>query len=120
MARKRPVGIVRAERHRTRLLARLPDLQQILRGTLVTRYRKCGRANCHCADPRDPGHGPAYYLMVTTGPGQTLQIYVPRQHRRAIQTWIRNFRRTRQTLEAISALNRRLLRAGQLFDADAD
>src|SRR5687767_2097477 len=116
MARKRPAGVVRTERRRARLLAALPDLEQILRGSLVTRYRKCGRANCHCADPRDRGHGPAYYLIVTTGPGQTLQIYVPRRHRRAIETWIRNFQRTRQTLEAISALNRTLLRAGQLFD----
>ena len=120
MASQRPAGRARAARRRARLLAALPDLHQILRGTLVTRYRKCGRANCHCADPRDRGHGPAYYLVVTTGPGQTLQIYVPRQHQREIERWIRNFQRTRQTLEAISALNRSLLREGRLFDADAE
>ena len=52
---------------RERLLGQLPDLRQVLRGSLVTRYRRCGRRNCHCANEGDPGHGPAYYLMVTTG-----------------------------------------------------
>lgn len=101
---------------RERLLARLPDLRQILRGSLVVRYRRCGRANCHCAVEGDPGHGPAYYLMVTVAPSQTLQIYVPKQHKALVEGWIENFRLARDKLEEISRLNRDLLKRGKLFE----
>jgi len=100
---------------RERLLARLPDLREILRGSLVTRYRRCGREGCHCAVEGDPGHGPAYYLMVTVGAGKTLQIYVPKEHKAEVESWVKNFQRVRQTLEGISTVNRDLLKEGKLF-----
>jgi hypothetical protein len=101
---------------RERLLAKLPDMREILRGSLVTRYRRCGRPGCHCAAEGDPGHGPAYYLMVTTGPGETVQIYVPARVKREVEAWLDNFRRARDTLEQISSINRELLRQGKLFE----
>ena len=55
-------------------------------------------------------------------PGRTFNAFMCRltSVRREIERWIRNFQRTRRTLEAIAALNRTLLREGQLFDADAE
>ena len=105
----------RATAARDRLLAQLPELRQILRGSLVTRYRRCGRASCHCAAKGDPGHGPAYYLMVTDAPRQTVQRYVPTDQKQAVERWIENFRLARETLEEISTLNRELLKRGDLF-----
>jgi hypothetical protein len=101
---------------RERLLGQLPDLRQVLRGSLVTRYRRCGRGNCHCAIEADPGHGPAYYLMVTVAAGQTLQVYVPKEHKAAVESWIKNFQVARNKLERISTLNRELLKRGRLFE----
>jgi len=99
-----------------RLLGQLPDLRQVLRGSLVTRYRRCGRSNCHCATKGDPGHGPAYYLMVTVAAGRTLQVYVPKEHKTAVESWIKNFQVARDKLERISTLNRELLKRGKLFE----
>ena len=115
MRRTNPHRKLADKRTRRRLLARLPDLREVLRGSLVTRYRRCGRPSCHCAAARDPGHGPAYYLMVTTAPGTTVQVYVPKELKPEVEAWIDNFRRARQTLEAISAINRELLKQGRLF-----
>lgn len=115
-ARRKSAGGGREKRQRDRLLSRLPDLDKVLRGSLVTRYRRCGRANCHCALAGDPGHGPAYYLMVTLAPGETVQIYVPKEHKQEVEAWIDNFRRARETLEGISAVNRKLLKQGKLFE----
>ena len=100
---------------RERLLARLPELRQVLRGSLVTRFRRCGQARCRCARQDDPGHGPAYYLMVTVAPGKTMQVYVPKEHRKLVQAWLANFQRARKTLEDISTFNRDLLKQGRLF-----
>lgn len=31
-------------------------------GSLVARYRKCGKPTCHCTRESDPGHGPSWPL----------------------------------------------------------
>ena len=37
------------------LASGLPAFAEIVRGSLVTRYRRCGKPTCHCADgPRHP------------------------------------------------------------------
>ena len=105
-------------RRRERLLRTLPDLRAILRGSLVERYRRCGRPNCRCARKGDPGHGPAWYLMVTLGPGKTVQVYVPREQKEQVERWIENFRMARETLEEISTVNRGLLKEGKLSADD--
>ncbi len=104
-----------SRRLRDRLLRGLPDLAKILRGSLVARFRRCGRPTCHCARKKDPGHGPAYYLMVTIATGKTVLIYIPSERKHEVETWIENFRRARETLERISTLNRELLRQRKLF-----
>jgi len=93
----------------------MPDPREVLRGTLVERYRQCGRASCHCARTGDRGHGPAYYLMVTVRSGKTEMIYVPKDQKEAVEAWIRNFQNVRERVEEISSLNRDLLKLGVLF-----
>src|SRR3972149_4220469 len=58
--------------HRQVLASDLPPFSEIVRGSLVTRYRRCGKPTCHCATGE--GHGPAHYLAVTLKPGKTEQI----------------------------------------------
>ena len=40
----------------------LANLGELRPGSLKSRYRKCGKPNCHCAQPGDPGHGPNWFL----------------------------------------------------------
>lgn len=54
--------------------------------------------------------------MVTLSPGQTVQVYVPKEHRREVERWIGNFRRARDVLEKVSDVNRGLLKQGKLFE----
>ena len=105
----------REVRQLERLVSQLPNLEEVLRGSLVTRYRRCGRPNCHCARKGDRGHGPSYYLMVTVAPGKTAQVYVPKEQKREVEAWIKNFRRAREILDRISTANRKLLKQGKLF-----
>jgi len=115
MAKKRLPARVTPSRKRERLLAQLPDLRQILRGSVVTRFRRCGQPTCHCARKRDPGHGPAYYLMVTVATGKTVQVYIPSEHKEEVEAWVKNFQRARRKLEEISTVNRELLKRQRLF-----
>src|SRR3977135_1554271 len=66
-----------ALRKRRRQLVRgLPQIAQILRGSLIETYKRCGRPNCHCID--GPGHGPKRYLSTVRQPGERPRLgYVP-------------------------------------------
>ena len=44
------------------LLRELQGFGDFRQGTLVGRYRKCGKPYCHCAKDGDPGHGPSWSL----------------------------------------------------------
>jgi hypothetical protein len=90
------------------LASGLPSFAEIVRGSLVTRYRRCGKPTCHCAKGR--GHGPAHYLVVTLKPGKTEQILLSEQMLPVAQQFLNNYKRWWAALEKVSAVNRRLLR----------
>lgn len=92
---------------RARLLKGFPALDQIVRGSLFERRRRCGTPSCHCASGE--GH-PATYLGVTLSAGQTAQVTVPRDLVPVVRTWVENYDRLWKLLEEISDINRELLR----------
>jgi len=95
-------------KRRNALLRQLPPLQSILRGSLIERYKRCGKPGCKCAD--GPGHGPKYYLSVSY-PGLRPQMdYVPQELYVQTAEFLANYHRAREILEAISEINRELLR----------
>lgn len=62
------------EAERGRLYAELGGVGDFRRGTLSAVFRKCGKANCRCAQPGDPGHGPQYNLTRWAG-GKTVTTH---------------------------------------------
>jgi hypothetical protein len=95
-------------RRRETLLRQLPALGSILRGSLIERYKRCGKPNCRCVD--GPGHGPKYYLSVTPSKGRPQMDYVPLDYHEEVAQLLENYRSARQILEEICEINRELLR----------
>ena len=95
-------------RRRKVLLRKLPPLDQVLRGSLIERYKRCGKPGCKCAD--GPGHGPKYYLSVTPTRGRPQMDYVPLDYHDEVDTLLANFRSAREILEKLCEINRELLR----------
>ena len=93
---------------RQALASALPAFTEIVRGSLVTRYRRCGKPTCHCVGTE--GHGPAHYLVVTLKPGKTEQILLSEQMLPVARQYLDNYNRWWAALEKVSAVNRRLLR----------
>lgn len=104
----------RLKHRRRRLVQQVPDLERLLRGSLVERYKKCGKPGCHCLHGK--GHGPASYLSVTLGPGKTRSYYVTVEQRRRIERHLGNYRKLREVVEQIIAINRELLERAALDD----
>jgi hypothetical protein len=100
-------------KRRKALLRQVPPLQAILRGSLIERYKRCGKPGCKCAD--GPGHGPKYYLSVSY-PGMRPQMdYVPQELHAQTAEFLANNHRAREILEAICEINRELLRRREAF-----
>jgi hypothetical protein len=56
------------EEQRERLYTQLAATGDFRRGSVTENYRRCGKANCACAQPGHPGHGPRY-LWTRSVPG---------------------------------------------------
>lgn len=93
---------------RRRLLAKLPPLDEVLRGSLVERSVRCGKASCRCASGE---LHTAISLSVTHRGGRTEQISVPRELVATVRNGIAVYQRWWELLEQVSAVNRDLLRA---------
>lgn len=92
---------------RRRLARQLPPLEEILRGSVLTRELRCGKPTCHCAS--GPGHL-ATYLTVSFARGRTEQISLPASLVAQAQQWVGNYQAWWDAVEALSAINRELLR----------
>jgi hypothetical protein len=93
---------------RRQLVDTMPPVDQVMRGTLLATYKRCGRPNCHCVN--GPGHGPKHYLSVSQQGAHPRRDYVRNTDvGRAVQ-FISNLQMLRAALDQICAINTELLR----------
>jgi hypothetical protein len=61
---------------RDQLTAAIAQVHDMRPGSLVPRFRKCGKPSCHCAKKGDKGHGPSYSLTHSVA-GKTITHVIP-------------------------------------------
>ena len=83
---------------------------KMLWGSLGAVYRRCGRANCHCA--KGEKRGPVFYLTRNQG-GRTRNIYVPPELHDEVAAGVSAYRRYRELGQQIAEANARDLGLGQ-------
>ena len=90
---------------RDQLKAELAAVGDMRPGSLVPRFRKCGKPSCHCAKKGAQGHGPSYSLTHAVS-GKTLTHVIPTgpavERTRAQLNEYHRFRNLVQQLIAIS------------------
>ena len=97
---------------RRRLARELPDLEEWLRGSLLSQQRGCGKAGCRCA--RGELHGPYVYLSIgREAPGARL-AYVPEAMAEAVRRRVGLTEAAEAALAEISAINVELLARREL------
>ena len=94
-------------RRRQALLRQLPPLKEILRGSLIERYKRCGKPGCKCAD--GPGHGPKYYLSVSKAGRRPTLIYVPHAMVAQVQEQLAQLQTVRALVEELCDIGCELL-----------
>jgi hypothetical protein len=105
---------------KARLLRSFALPQNLLHASLVERFMKCGKANCHC-HTSGAKHGPFYYLnrCFAKGQMQSLLLKSSAQVDQARQSLVA-YAQVQEVLDQISQINHELLRRGEpLMAADA-
>jgi hypothetical protein len=102
-------------RRRHQLVRALPPLEQLIRGSLIETYKRCGRPSCHCVN--GPGHGPKRYLSTIARTGERPRLgYVPNASYRQVAEFLGNYHKLQQMLNEICAINAELLRRRESLD----
>ena len=99
----------RLHERKKRVVAGLPSLGEVVRGTFITVYLECTRPQCRCHTNKKRRHGP--YYRVSYGQGTRVHhIYVPLAWKEKAQEWTENYRRVWKGIEKVSVLNLRLMK----------
>ena len=83
------------------------DPQAVLRGTLLSQGRRCGKENCRCADGEL--HGPYTYVSVPRPGGRPHTVYVPAGLVEVVTGKVAAAARFEAVLAEITAINAELL-----------
>ena len=78
----------------------------MLRGSLVKKYRRCGKSNCHCV--KEQGHE-SYALSVSIPGRSPLMVYVSLKNKNMITQALANYQNAQKIMEEISNINREIL-----------
>jgi len=99
--------IVAYKKKRTKLAGQLAETEEMLQGSLIEKFIRCGKPGCRCQN--DKGHGPHYYLSFREGKTTRL-VYIPREEVPAVRGQIDQFKTYKATGSQICRLNLMILR----------
>ena len=85
-------------------IAQVADLRP---GSLVQRYKVCGKPGCHCAQEGDPGHGPSWSLTHAVA-GKTITKLIPANAVEATRAQIAEYHRLRALVNELVQASERL------------
>jgi hypothetical protein len=92
--------VQRLEQRRAELKVKLGEAGDLRRGSLVERYRRCGKAGCHCAGEGSDGHGPSWSLTREVG-GKTITRVIPPEAVARTRAQIHEYRRFREVVREL-------------------
>jgi uncharacterized protein DUF6788 len=108
--------LIDLEARRAELFRQLTSVGDFRRGSITATSGKCGKPNCHCAQPEDPGHGPNQRLTRRVkGKTMTETFATPADLRKAQQE-VTTFHHFQDLCQQLIAVNERICRARPVAD----
>lgn len=89
------------------LRAALSQIADMRPGSLVERFRVCGKPTCHCSKKGSRGHGPSWSLTRAVA-GKTITKVIPPQAVETTRAQIAEYRRFRAITKALVELSEQL------------
>jgi hypothetical protein len=116
LTRLSTLALRRRKAHLVRSFVLPPHL---LHASLIERFMKCGKPNCHC-HTAESRHGPFYYLnrCFAKGQMQSLLLKTPDQIEQA-RLSLTAYAQVQEQLDQISQINHELLRRSEPLGGEA-
>ncbi len=89
------------------LLSKINQLVDFRPGSLVERYRRCGKPYCHCAKPGAKGHGPSYSLTRSVK-GKTITKIIPKDAVETTRQQLHEYHLFREAVDELVDTNEKI------------
>lgn len=105
------------EQQRSSILANILELGDFRSGSITAIRGRCGKPNCHCHLPNQPGHGPNYRLTRKVGGKTISETFSSAAELHKTQQEVEAFHRFRQLSQELLDVNEKICRARPVGDA---
>lgn len=112
-----PDSLNTLEHQRSDILSRILHLGDFRSGSITAINGRCGKSNCRCHQPGQPGHGPNFRLTRKVNGKTISESFSSAAELRKAQREVEEFHRFRELSQELLEVNERICRARPLDDA---
>jgi len=111
-----PDSLAALEQQRSGILTQILALGDFRSGSITAINGRCGKPNCHCHRPNQPGHGPNFRLTRKINGKSVSESFSSAAELRKAQREVGAFHRFRQLSQVLLEVNERICRARPVED----
>lgn len=112
-----PDSLSTLEQQRSDILARILQLGDFRSGSITAIEGRCGKANCRCHRPGQPGHGPNFRLTRKVDGKTVSESFTSAAQLRKAQREVEAFHLFRQLSQQLLEVNEGICRARPVDDS---
>ncbi len=105
------------EQQRSGILSQILELGDFRSGSISAIKGRCGKPNCHCHQPNQPGHGPNFRLTRKIHGKTVSESFSSAAELRKAQREVEAFHRFRQLSQELLEVNEKICRARPVEDS---
>jgi hypothetical protein len=111
-----PNPIPSLEQQRSSILSQIVELGDFRSGSITAIKGRCGKPNCHCHQPGQPGHGPNFRLTRKVNGKSVSESFASAAELRKAQREVEAFHRFRELSQQLLEVNEKICRARPVED----
>lgn len=112
-----PDSLIGLEQQRSAVRAQIMELGDFRSGSITAITGRCGKPNCRCHLPNQPGHGPNFRLTRKVDGKTVSETFSTAAELRKAQQEVEAYHRFRQLSQELLAVNEKICRARPVEDS---
>ena len=105
------------EQHRSDIFTQILELGDFRSGSISAISGRCGKSNCRCHQPNQPGHGPNFRLTRKVDGKSISESFASAEELLKAQREVEAFHRFRELSQQLLEVNEKICRARPVADA---
>ena len=108
--------LVALQQQRSAILSRIVDLGDFRSGSITAISGRCGKPECRCHQPKQPGHGPNFRLTRKVKGKSVSETFASPAELRKAQREVEGFHQFRELSRELLEVNEKICRARPVED----